>query len=55
MAGGAPITISGTMLAMHANLNSILCSPSWLTGVEIYGPPLTCKHLPLIFCRERRV
>jgi hypothetical protein len=45
MAGGAPIMISGTMMAMSPNLNSVIFDPNWLSGVEIFGHDLTCKFL----------
>jgi hypothetical protein len=41
MAGGAPITISGLMMATLPELNTVMVEPQWIEGAELVAPPLT--------------
>ena len=57
MAGGAPIVISGLNMASMPQMNSIEFSPTFLNGVDLFGPVLSCKYLSayLFSFRKRRI
>jgi len=41
MAGGAPIVISGDYMASMPQMNLIEFSPTFLTGIDLFGPVLS--------------
>ena len=49
MAGGAPMTISGANMGLMPEKNTVMFTPTWLEGVEIAGPALTCNNIISFF------
>ena len=45
MAGGAPITIAGSKMGTMPELNTIMLNPTWLEGVELVAPSISCKNI----------